>query len=60
MQSYSNYAYMHGYYSIFVYMHNFASIDKGVFFVKMSKINNFFVFCTNWCDCSYAAWVQAI
>ena len=32
MQSYSNCAYMHGYYSIFVYMNNFAGIDVGAFF----------------------------
>ena len=30
------------------------------FFFKMCKINHFLVFCSNWCDCSYAVWVQAI
>ena len=44
MQSYSNHAYMHSYYSTFVYMHNFANIDVGVFLVKMCKINHFLYF----------------
>ena len=45
MQSYSNRAYMHGYYSIFAYMHNFASIDVGVFFLlKCVKLTIFWYF----------------
>lgn len=44
MQSYGNYAYMHGYCSIFVHMHNFASTDAGVFLIKMCKINQFLYF----------------
>ena len=40
MQSYSNRAYMHSYYSSFVYLHTFARTNVGVFFIlKCAKLS---------------------
>ena len=50
MQSYSNYAYMHGYYNIFAFMHNFTPTDMRIFYfyfymyIKMCKVNYFLYF----------------
>ena len=41
MQSYSNHANMHSYYSSCAFMHNFTHIDVGIFLLKKCKISYF-------------------
>ena len=44
MQRYSNYAYMHGYYSTCEYMQTYAPTSMGIFLGKMCKFRYFFYY----------------